>query len=426
MKSTVFAAEAVVCDEPDWNEAGLRLLAYMEEYADCPETLEMLADFQERSLDDLTGKMPDVKEEETWICEEFANEIQAVVDEFEFPVLITTTWLDSPLLGLNLVVPMSIRGDGTFFIFFPLLNTVALFDVAVNGTGQNRTATILGFNVASPHIPTSLTIPENAQVALHTGGASVSMPIVAIGNSAFRGNTTLRTVRTGERVTSIGESAFQNATNLETVTFDNPNLQTIGASAFENTRVSTLNIPSLVTSIGSRAFASNSSLNTVDFRSVTPPTFGASVFANTANFRRVNAPLGTLQTYSSRLSSAGANVNPLNLRFVGRCRSNFNNERCTCMSCNFRVGDVDGFDGVRLEDSQLIRRYLAGHASTLDRRTSSTFNRNSYNAALVTNASRRTGEIQRRGCDADAIIRFTLGFPMECNEASGCGGSCKW
>jgi hypothetical protein len=57
------AAFAEVEAEPDWNEAGLRLQDYMEEYADCPETLAMLEGFLERNYDDLVGEMPAVAEE---------------------------------------------------------------------------------------------------------------------------------------------------------------------------------------------------------------------------------------------------------------------------------------------------------------------------------------------------------------------------
>jgi uncharacterized repeat protein (TIGR02543 family) len=49
--------------EPDWNEAGLRLQAYMEEYADCPETLAMLRDFEARFYNELVGFNPDIRED---------------------------------------------------------------------------------------------------------------------------------------------------------------------------------------------------------------------------------------------------------------------------------------------------------------------------------------------------------------------------
>jgi hypothetical protein len=47
--------------EPDWNEAGLRLQEYMEEYTHCREATAMLEEFKELFFDELVGFNPDIR-----------------------------------------------------------------------------------------------------------------------------------------------------------------------------------------------------------------------------------------------------------------------------------------------------------------------------------------------------------------------------
>ena len=79
--------------------------------------------------------------------------------------------------------------------------------------------------------------------------------VTEIGGSAFRGDTTLRSVRISEGITSIGTSAFSNCTALYTV-FLPESLETISSYAFYNCSYLTthLTIPKNVSSIGGRAF----------------------------------------------------------------------------------------------------------------------------------------------------------------------------
>jgi hypothetical protein len=72
------AAFAEVEAEPDWNEAGLRLQDYMEEYADCPETLAMLENFLELYVDELVGYNPDIRSQEEIDELTGANAVQAI------------------------------------------------------------------------------------------------------------------------------------------------------------------------------------------------------------------------------------------------------------------------------------------------------------------------------------------------------------
>ena len=79
------------------------------------------------------------------------------------------------------------------------------------------------------------------KVARYKGSASsvtipakyAGKPVVAVGENAFKGNTSVRTVTVPASVTSIGASAFAGCTSLSTVTLTN-SVTSIGAAAFEN------------------------------------------------------------------------------------------------------------------------------------------------------------------------------------------------
>lgn len=112
----------------------------------------------------------------------------------------------------------------------------------------------------------NLVIPE--QLTSPTSGL---MCVVAeIGDAAFQGNETLKSVEITKNVVTIGKGAFQSCVNLtnvviyngETVTDEEGNvteipatLTTIGDNAFHNTALTEINIPATVTAIGFHAFS---------------------------------------------------------------------------------------------------------------------------------------------------------------------------
>jgi len=64
------------------------------------------------------------------------------------------------------------------------------------------------------------------------------MPVVAIGDNAFKNNQTLSTITIPESVKSIGNNAFENASNLEEVILENTDtshITTLGTNVFNNT-----------------------------------------------------------------------------------------------------------------------------------------------------------------------------------------------
>lgn len=113
-----------------------------------------------------------------------------------------------------------------------------------------------------------------------------SVPIIGIGENAFKDVSNVKNIELGKDLRYIGNSAFENC-NVENFTFDNeilyignrafmncknlktvtlpPNLQTIGVEAFRGSNLQNLVLPNLITKIGMGAFADSSHLQTIDF-----------------------------------------------------------------------------------------------------------------------------------------------------------------
>ncbi len=80
------------------------------------------------------------------------------------------------------------------------------------------------------------------------------LPVTAIGEAAFLGNETLKSVVVPEGVTVIGTGAFQSCLALTDVVLPE-GVETIGDSAFESSALTNINIPATVTKIGKHAFS---------------------------------------------------------------------------------------------------------------------------------------------------------------------------
>jgi len=88
-------------------------------------------------------------------------------------------------------------------------------------------------------------------------------PVTAIGNRAFRNNTSLTGVVIPDSIITIGNEAFQNNISLISVTIGN-GVMTIGNQAFQNcASLTNVVIGDSVTTIGNRAFQNNTSLTEV-------------------------------------------------------------------------------------------------------------------------------------------------------------------
>ena len=104
-----------------------------------------------------------------------------------------------------------------------------------------------------------------------------TLDVVSIGISAFKGCTSLTSIKIPNSVTSIGSSAFRGCANLSSISIPN-SVTSIGRYAFIYcSGLSSISIPNSVTSISSSAFEGCTSLTSIKIpNSVT--SIGSSAF----------------------------------------------------------------------------------------------------------------------------------------------------
>ena len=135
------------------------------------------------------------------------------------------------------------------------------------------TATLVGYTDS----------PENLVISKNISYEGYTLNVISIGESAFKGCTSLTSVTIGNSVTSIGRCAFDDCTSLTSITIPN-SVTSIGNSAFYNcTSLTNITIPGSVTSIGDFAFYNCTSLTNVTIPdSIT--SIGDYAFYNTAYY----------------------------------------------------------------------------------------------------------------------------------------------
>ncbi len=123
-----------------------------------------------------------------------------------------------------------------------------------------------------------VTIPATVKA----GG--ITYRVTSIADSAFKGNTKVKTVTVGKNVTSIGKSAFENCKNLSRVT--------IGKN---------------VVSIGKKAFYNDKKLKKIEIQTkkLTAKKVGSSAFKNIYAKAKVKAPAAKVASYKSMLRQKG-------------------------------------------------------------------------------------------------------------------------
>ena len=113
--------------------------------------------------------------------------------------------------------------------------------------------------------------------------------VTSIGNSAFKGCTSLQTITIPSSVTSIGDLAFFECSSVQNITIPN-SVTSIGFWAFYKcSSLQNITIPSSVTSIGKSAFFECSSLQTITIPS-SVTSIGESAFFGCSSLQSITIP----------------------------------------------------------------------------------------------------------------------------------------
>lgn len=131
----------------------------------------------------------------------------------------------------------------------------------------------------------NVTALANDSFSSNTNLDTIDMPyyslIEDIGDSAFRGNTNIKTISFNSNLAKIGKQAFENCINLSTVNYPlSPKLKVIGDGAFSNTKVSTFTCPNSLEILGCGAFYGCKALNDINLSTTNQCKFGSYIFAN--------------------------------------------------------------------------------------------------------------------------------------------------
>lgn len=144
---------------------------------------------------------------------------------------------------------------------------------------SNNALTITGFDPGfTPPADYDLVIPDEID----------GHPVVAIANSAFRGNTNIRSV-TANSVTQVGEYAFEKNSSLVSITMNE--VLTLKRAAFDIcSSLTTINMPKVET-LGDIVFGTATSLTEVSLPKA--KTLGVETFGTCANLAKVSLPEAT-------------------------------------------------------------------------------------------------------------------------------------
>jgi predicted outer membrane repeat protein len=191
--------------------------------------------------------------------------------------------------------------------------------VTNNATDGSGTVVVTGTSSSSL---TSLNIANTVKLGNYT------YKVTAINDSAFNGQTSLKTVKIGSSITKIGKSAFSGCTSLTSVTggsgvttIDNyafyrcsslssfpvcNKVSYLGSSAFRNcTSLKSITVGSSVTTIGANAFYSCSSLKTITVSSTKLSSVGSKIFSGIAATAVIKVPSSKYTAYKKLLQNKG-------------------------------------------------------------------------------------------------------------------------
>ena len=147
----------------------------------------------------------------------------------------------------------------------------------------------------------SVKIPDTVKIN------GIICKVAGISTSAFKNNTSLRTVTIGKNVTSIGSNAFYGCKKLTRITGGSA-VTKIGDKAFYNcSSLTSITIPAGVNKIGKMAFYNCKKLRTIVVKTskLTSRNIGSKAFTGTYTKATVKVPVEQLNTYKKLFKSKG-------------------------------------------------------------------------------------------------------------------------
>ena len=191
---------------------------------------------------------------------------------------------------------------------------------SIDGVLYNKGITTIisfpsGKNIDSWHLPDSVTTIGDSAFAGCQSLKSITLPdgVTTIGNRAFSGCYSLASIHLPDGVTTIGNYAFENCKALTAITIPNgvitigdsafygcdrlasihlpDSVTTIGDSAFHGCALTAITIPDGVTTIGNRAFSGCDRLTTIHLPNGLA-TIGDSAFDNCKALASITIPDG--------------------------------------------------------------------------------------------------------------------------------------
>jgi len=162
------------------------------------------------------------------------------------------------------VIELEGSGELTYGMISSYTATLVSAEIGTLCTSIGNTV-FRGFSsLTSVTIPDSVTsIGEYAFQASNITSVTIPDSVTSISNGAFSSCSSLTSVTIGNGVTSIGRSAFSSCSSFTSVTIPS-SVTSIGTNAFAGcSGLTSVTIPSSVTSIGTNAFGGCSSLTSV-------------------------------------------------------------------------------------------------------------------------------------------------------------------
>ena len=261
------------------------------------------------------------------------------------------------------------------------------FDYQINYTTEE--AVIVGCRTDSP----DLVVPSHFSSYKITGIRSYAfekcttmetltlpLTITSIGNYAFKDCTSLKYITIPENVTLLGEGFCSGCTALEKATVNAEGIGSVPKSAFLNcSALQSVTLNQNISTIGQSAFSGCTSLNSIVFSDSIETINRVAFYKSGIEAVEINDKITSIYDYTfAECPNLSSVIIPQTVTFIDPTAfSNDNNLTIFCYyqsyahkyavennipyiaTANFMLGDVDGVDGININDVTAIQSHLA-------------------------------------------------------------------